>query len=259
MSSPEHDTIPGTILPSTFLQTALPTPPILEHIDFSTSIPNYEGCYAALAHNVLTPEECKQLLAAAAASSDKGSGWERATINSYGKLVLDESVRSCDRIIWDNQEVISRVWKRCEALFLPDIQVINGNNPLHIGWGARRGVNLRFTRPNERMRYLRYGPGEYFAPHMDGVYQTPDKKEQSFFTMHLYLNDDEHQEGDMRLKGGATSFLSHWDPDRSKKLDVVPKMGSVLVFHHEYLIHAGDELESGIKYTLRTDLLYERV
>jgi hypothetical protein len=95
--------------------------------------------------------------------------------------------------------------------------------------------------------------------HIDGVYVTPDRKERSFFTMHLYLNDGEHQEGMGPLKGGATTFLTSFRPDIPPKISVEPKMGSVLVFQHENLVHSGDELQSGIKYTLRTDLMYERV
>jgi 2OG-Fe(II) oxygenase superfamily len=232
-----------------------PPPPTLSRIAFDPTIPRYKDCYAVIAHNVLTASECTALLSAAAATA----GWERATVNAYGRLVLDEQIRSCDRIIWDDQQVISRVWDRCKALILPDIGVLDGDNPSHRQWGAIRRQKWRLTRPNERMRILKYGPGEFFAPHMDGVYTTPDRKERSFFTMHLYLNDDEHQDGQGPLVGGATSFLTHFDFRTQPQIDVQPKMGSVLIFQHSHLIHAGDELESGIKYTLRTDLMYERV
>jgi len=84
---------------------------------------------------------------------------------------------------------------------------------------------------------------------------TPDNKERTLFTLHLYLNDADHQEDGQKLMGGATTF---WGPmlDNKTRVDVNPKMGSVLIFQHADLLHSGDDLLSGTKYTLRGDLLY---
>ena len=58
--------------------------------------------------------------------------------------------------------------------------------------------------------------------------------------------------------GGATRFHSlSWDDE--KYLDVDPKVGRVLIFQHRGLLHSGDEVAKGIKMTLRTDLMYEKV
>lgn len=38
--------------------------------------------------------------------------------------------------------------------------------------------------------------------------------------------------------------------------DVLPKAGRILLFQHRDLIHSGDDVISGTKYTMRTDLLY---
>jgi hypothetical protein len=86
---------------------------------------------------------------------------------------------------------------------------------------------------------------------LDGQYTTPDGKESSFYTLHLYLNDSVACGGD--LEGGATSFHS-----RDLKMDVDPKAGRVLIFQHSGLLHSGAEVHQGIKYTLRTDLMYSR-
>lgn len=40
------------------------------------------------------------------------------------------------------------------------------------------------------------------------------------------------------------------------KYDVLPKAGRILLFQHRDLIHSGDDVLSGTKYTMRTDLLY---
>jgi hypothetical protein len=41
-----------------------------------------------------------------------------------------------------------------------------------------------------------------------------------------------------------------------KKIDVVPKCGRVLIFQHRDLLHSGDDVEDGVKYTMRTDIMY---
>jgi hypothetical protein len=89
--------------------------------------------------------------------------------------------------------------------------------------------------------------------HCDGTYETPDRTERSLFTLHLYLNDTEGKNGERQLEGGATTFFS-WN--MNERLDVVPKVGRVLIFQHRNLLHSGDDVISGTKLTLRTDIMY---
>lgn len=42
-----------------------------------------------------------------------------------------------------------------------------------------------------------------------------------------------------------------------QRIDVDPKAGRVLIFQHRRLLHSGDEVQSGVKYTVRSDLMYE--
>ena len=58
------------------------------------------------------------------------------------------------------------------------------------------------------------------------------------------------------LVGGATSFLSG---DSSRRVDVNPKAGRVLIFQHRWLFHCGDDVVKGTKYTMRTDIMYELI
>lgn len=85
------------------------------------------------------------------------------------------------------------------------------------------------------------------------MYETRDKKERTYFTLHLYLNENTEDEP---LTGGATTF--HSVRGHEAKLDVQPRMGSVLVFQQRWLYHAGSEVHSGTKLTMRTELLYEK-
>jgi len=90
--------------------------------------------------------------------------------------------------------------------------------------------------------------------------------QRSFYTLHLYLNDSAQALGipegsDERdshrqeyLRGGATTFHSI---RMDQRMDVDPKAGRVLIFQHRGLLHSGDLVTAGIKYTMRSDLMYE--
>lgn len=95
--------------------------------------------------------------------------------------------------------------------------------------------------------------------HCDGPYgeEHDGKVTKTHFTLHLYLNDSVAEAGkDAELVGGATSFLSD---DETRKMDVDPKAGRVLIFQHRGLYHSGDDVKKGVKYTMRTDILYELI
>jgi hypothetical protein len=229
---------------------ALPAADItVKRIDWSqTPLPKYEGFYAVILDNVLTPAECDEMRRYAEASHP--DGWERAMVNiGGGKQRLMTEERHCGRIIWDSQDVAERVWKRIEHI--PEVQEIVRleDRPKVFGNGpVKRGEVWRFSRPNERMRFLKYVGGEYFRAHEDGSYETPTKKERSYFTLHLYLNN-----ANGNLVGGATTFHSY---NMIDKLDVLPKAGRILLFQHRGLLHSGDDVLQGTKYTMRTDLMY---
>lgn len=92
--------------------------------------------------------------------------------------------------------------------------------------------------------------------HCDGSYVTPDGSEISYYTLHLYLSEPEAGLQGEKTDGGATRFHSmSWD---EKFLDVEPRMGRVLIFQHRNLLHSGDDVVKGTKYTLRTDLMYKK-
>ncbi|KAH6655928.1 hypothetical protein BKA67DRAFT_498728, partial [Truncatella angustata] len=241
-----------------------------QQIDFAkTVLPEFDGGYAVILDYVLSPSECAKLIQLAESSvvnEDKvenGNPWQPALVNIGGGYeVLQASYRNSDRIIWDQQEIVDRLWARMEKV--PEIQQKLGRfNEIDL-LGARKlngkpGMNWDFHRVNKRLRFLKYGPGQFFRPHCDGAYtesgRDDDKVIRTHFTLHLYLNDSKAQGGDdADLEGGATSFLSS---DELRKLDVDPKAGRVLIFQHQRLYHSGDDVKAGTKYTVRTDIMYE--
>ena len=147
-------------LPDDFLSG--PGPEIQKHIiNFKeTALPEYDGKYACILDNVLTASECAKLIRAAEARTN--GQWEQALINvgmNQQKLMTD--VRSCGRIIWDDQALVSKIWTRCERL-VPEIFDLK-DKPGITGLGpARKGYTYKLTRLNERMRFLSYVEGNYF-------------------------------------------------------------------------------------------------
>jgi len=82
-------------------------------------------------------------------------------------------------------------------------------------------------------------PGQRFAPHYDGCFRR-NPSECSELTFMVYLNDG--------FAGGATTFH---DFDE----EVVPQAGMALLFQHQ-LLHEGCVVTSGVKYVLRSDVMY---
>lgn len=147
-------------LPKGFLDGPAPN---LERADVNWkkgSLPEYDGLWAVVLDGVISEQECDQLVAAAEATTD--AKWERAMVNIGGGMqMLYEDTRNCGRIIWDNPDLVAKVWDRIEGA-VPEIHTlkswadVTGNGP------AVRKEVWKMTRLNERMRFLKYTGGEYF-------------------------------------------------------------------------------------------------
>jgi prolyl 4-hydroxylase len=93
---------------------------------------------------------------------------------------------------------------------------------------------------NERFRCYKYGTDEEFRRHQDFAHEYTETK-RTFLTVLIYLNDG--------YEGGETSF---------DDFVVNPKLGMLAMFPHE-LEHEGRKIASGLKYSLRTDAVYESI
>lgn len=105
----------------------------------------------------------------------------------------------------------------------------------------------RLKQLNSRLRFCRYAAGQYFHRHLDGVYHESETV-QSRLTFMVYLNDA------AEFSGGRTLFYRGKD-DPQVWAEYYPAKGDVIVFDHR-LWHEGEQLETGEKYVLRSDILY---
>jgi len=200
--------------------------------------------FATVIHNIFTPEECANLIA-----MSEDQGYAEALIHgSAGSEVLRKDIRDSGRCIVDDKEL-------SDAWFQRTMQALEGT-PLkeklvHAEYvGYQTGIKdkrLRVCGLNEQLRFLRYIPGQHFSIHQDNSYtRGPEFGEREGETSHLsfllYLNGD--------AKGGETRFQSG-----GRWLDVVPRVGSVLIFDHD-IYHMAMPVISGKKYCCRSDFMY---
>ena len=183
--------------------------------------PNAEDRLAFTLDGVFTPEECQKWI-----DLTENKGYEDALVNvGGGDQVLMKDVRNNKRCIIDSPEMAAEIMEIIQE-FLPQT------------WNRKELSTL-----NERLRFLRYDPGQKFKGHFDGMYIRPDNSEASYITVQLYLNEG--------FKGGSTTFLH-----RQERVECVPKTGRVLIFEHK-IFHEGSALLEGRKYACRTDVMYK--
>ena len=87
------------------------------------------------------------------------------------------------------------------------------------------------------LRCYKYLPGEQFRRHEDFAYEWSETR-RTFYTVLFYLNNE--------YTGGETTF------DHNQ---VVPETGLAVIFPHE-LYHSGNMVETGIKYAMRSDVVF---
>jgi prolyl 4-hydroxylase len=168
--------------------------------------------------DVLTADECRREI-----DRVEALGPELAPINTGRGFVEDPSIRNNERVMFDDHAFAAELYARVHDA-MPD--------PL---------CHWRPAGANERFRCYRYSPGQRFAPHYDGSFRR-SADEESLLTFMVYLNDD--------FVGGDTAFLH-------LGLRVAPRPGLALFFQHR-LLHEGCRVDEGVKYVIRSDIMYRR-
>ena len=198
--------------------------------------------------NVLSNDECKRLISIS----------EQLGFLPDAAVSLPRSIRHNDSLTWIvDQQTDAIIWQRIAHL-MDDRQAIFG--------GCKAlGINARF-------RFNRYSRDDYFKPHSDGAWPGsriidgelianayPDRYSQMTFLMLLSEN----------FEGGETRFLVNAeDPTQPatrtsgvKNIDIRTPAGGVLCFPHGshplHCIHSSVAITEGVKYIIRSDVLFE--
>lgn len=173
--------------------------------------------YIFTLEGILTHDECDSLI-----ERIEREGPKTAPINTRSGTRVKVDVRNNERVMFDDPGLANKLFNR-----------VMEHVPAQIH-------GMRVCGVNERFRCYRYKPGMRFAPHSDSAFIRSDS-EQSWYTFIVYLNHN--------FEGGNTTFIV--EPEVS----IRPATGKALFFQHA-LIHEGSVVTSGIKYAVRTDLMY---
>ncbi len=211
-----------------------------------TEIETVPACFQVL--DVFTPKECLGII---------------NTVNTLGftqdaSVSLPRNVRHNENLVWIADDATQKIiWQRVEAFIKKSPDIFQGQTPI--------GINQRF-------RFYKYGEGDFFKPHTDGAWpgsKVINKKlindacdgAYSQMTFLLFLNDD--------FKGGATTFYVNrndasrpaYTEEEMKEVSVRTPQGGVLCFPHgthpQHCLHSSSKIDLGVKYIIRTDVLFK--
>lgn len=147
-------------------------------------------------------------------------GYKEAEVSLRSGSKMMKGIRNNYRVIYEDEKLAKTIWEKLKDYCPSELDNATSN-----------GLN-------ERFRFYRYEEGQRFKRHIDGRY-TKNEFEESRITFLVYLNDD--------YEGGVTKF---------KNITVEPKIGLAVCFIHEQK-HEGTPVLEGVKYVLRTDVMYK--
>ena len=214
----------------------------IERID----VPSVPGAFQLL--NVLSQTECDRFI-----QQTEALGYlEDAAVS------LPRSVRHNHNVTWVvDEKTDGIIWQRCKPFMTDEKGIFDHKKAL--------GLNARF-------RFYRYQPGDFFKPHTDGSWPGSRVIERELFSnafddrwsnmsFLIYLSDN--------FTGGNTQFWVNRDNpslparqgDNSALINIRTPAGGVLCFPHGqhplHCLHSSEPILSGVKYIIRSDLLFE--
>lgn len=163
--------------------------------------------------------------------------------NSFrnAKSSYPRNYRNNDRHVVDSKELASFLFRKVKPHLPEQITTVSEILAENGSW------NL--SQLNSRLRFCKYSAQQYFHRHLDGIHYR-SATEQSKLTFMIYLNGSEE------FEGGRTLFFRSKDSTEIWS-SYLPQQGDLIVFDHN-VWHEGEELASGEKFVLRSDILYTR-
>jgi len=147
-------------------------------------------------------------------------GYVNADVQFKQTRRLVTNIRNNERVNYFSEELAIHLWAKLSGINFPCI------------------LNQHAIALSPHFRFYKYKSGQKFNMHKDGRQVMGNNR--TLCTLLIYLNDN--------YVGGNTEF-------RTDQIVVSPKTGSALCFeHHEW--HKGCVITEGIKYVLRTDVIY---
>jgi hypothetical protein len=173
--------------------------------------------------NVLSAAECKFLI-----DEIEKIGFQ--PLNETNSLEIRNNTRYCKI----DEKLANTMFNRIKAHVPSTIQID------HTTW--------QVCGLNEMLRFCKYKPGQFFKRHCDGQFQR-NENEKSLFTFMVYLNDIPND------CGGETRFYDFIKSENIVTAQFQGQTGYAIIFDHD-ILHDGNELQKGVKYVLRTEIVY---
>ena len=186
---------------------------------------------------VLSRRECQRMIVA-------------AEQHGFGQTSFPKHWRGNQRVMLDDTSgaLARQLWDRVRPYVPPVLEMParprgDDDEDHTSGQWVPTGLNTRF-------RLSKYFPGDRFAPHSDAsISFSPHKA--TMMTLNIYLNDLDPEQH------GRTLFYA---TAATKPVDVAGGVaGSLALFRQRCVRHEGEPLASGLKYLLRTDVVYEKL
>uniref|UniRef100_A0A7S3W6W1 Fe2OG dioxygenase domain-containing protein n=1 Tax=Strombidinopsis acuminata TaxID=141414 RepID=A0A7S3W6W1_9SPIT len=201
--------------------------------------------------HLLSPAECGRIVRACTATGF--SFWD-----PEGRCDASTYLRTCDTLEFDGEDLCDEIWRRLKP-FLPEQSKLNESDER---WQHDLNGNWESRGLNTHLLVNRYMSGGHFAPHADGSVQLSFDR-RSLYTVLIYLNDCDDGGQTQLIKGEQSASTVEVDSKGVAKPETVvyavkPQTGRCLVYWHQTL-HAGAPVgEKVTKFTMRTDVMYER-
>lgn len=206
-----------------------------------------EECLAIQYPNLLSSDECQELIALASPTLDYIRHAVHIAPDGTQLTVELQNPNRHKLSVFYHEKWVELLWNRLKPKLF--------SQELLAPFLRREDVSLP-TGLNPRLRVLKYDAidKDEFIPHFDATTRVGGKI--SLLTVLLYLNSG----GGQDFQGGETCYLTNdvslGQSVHENKTVVIPQVGSVVIFEHD-LYHAGNPLEWGTKYVLRTDVLFD--
>jgi len=191
---------------------------------------------------LLTPEECAGIINATERAQSHGGFSAERIFFGYGYKATDATVSSRDVVRLSDRSLATALASRLQRV-LP-MELVAGERAS----AGRRGQVWSPAGLNADFRVARYHRGDQLPTHTDHVTHSGPLCS-SAWTLTIYLNSLPS------THGGGTDFSLAYAAGAMHVPSLQPVAGTGLLLSHDVL-HAGSPLLTGVKYILRTEVLY---
>lgn len=178
----------------------------------------------------------------------------------YGRTDYDPTYRNNLRLQVSDQNLADNIFERIKAFKTTYNWRLDELMPEFI---YENGIKYKLLGLNDLWRFSKYREGDFFKEHIDDCYYADNDNIKSMYSVNIYLNgSDYYRFTENKFIGGKTKFNFYEGDEIKNSLTIEPEYGKCLIFRQpdeQLYFHQGEIVEEGVKYLMRTDILYKKV